>query len=1010
MSKRLRFLLFALVCLLRACTVPYAYAQYTPVAGAHVQDGSGNLLSSGQICALGVNPAGNQPISFNVGGTAGLALPENTACANVTSGVIASGYQLADSNLTHPANIAYLFTVTDNISGNSYKFGPTQVSCTIAPTPSNCSSGTWSTDGYYPSIVPIALQQYGPISSFTVGTVSTGAPGASVAITITGTPPNLVLNVTIPQGYQGLTGPADALAIGSVITGAPGGAVSATITGTAPNQVLNLTIPQGTQGIQGIQGLAGAGYIAGLTSDGANGIKVAASVAAVAMIPSVSPWADVRAYGAKCDGATDDTAAFLAALAAAQNVFIPNATCVVSSVYVPANHRMYGAGKTQSILLQKAGSTGPAVQLKMSDQNVEIGDFAVNGNGSNQTAPVSGIEVDGGSLNSNGWPLYTGNHFTLERLYVSNVSGDCFQIGGQSGVYNDLQAFNCGVGATSTSTVGRCFYAALVDSHAHEWDAGSCALEGIHIFYGSESHYDNMWAWYTGGVKSNGSCAAVGGVPQTCGAGIVVDGDDNTLNGVHAQNTGGDSLQVFGVNQTITELHAESAGSIATGGTNTNAVGVRLTANSSRVSGIVDQGKCSGVPCTGLQYALEVDNPGIVGNVVDLISVGPTGGDTSLVGGFTGGLMKSNSFVITSATSGNNAQYGSTTYPYQVRVVNSSAAVSVDSGTSSASLAPTAYAGMSPQGADSTFFGFAPGVGQQVYDAFHSAYAGRLLQVYGAGTTGGDYYLQHLGPSNTYASVMHADPSGNLTFGSGAATNTTFTGTGLYSFSGNISVAPGAEIYSYTGSNYGNIKWPTLTSTVNWTLPVIGGTFAMTSQLPGVATSTVPGLVSPDGSTITNASGAISCATATTSQAGCIMPDGSTITIVGGVISAPGAGAFPTRVATYSATVTGYVGATTIYTPTVAGSYCVMGDITLTAVGTGGALTVLVEANTNGAGTTALTGVSIASLTGLTGVGANGSINTCIHVPAGVPLQIGVNSTATGTPSANLELAVVRVL
>jgi hypothetical protein len=747
-----------------------------------------------------------------------------------------------------------------------------------------------------------------------------------------------------------------------------------------------------------------------LYRSGAGALATPGSVAAVAMIPSVSPWADVRAYGAQCDGATDDTAAFLAALAAVRNVFIPNATCVVSSVYVPANHRMYGAGKTQSILLQKAGSTGPAVQLKMSDQNVEIGDFAVNGNGSNQTAPVSGIEVDGGSLNSNGWPLYTGNHFTLERLYVSNVSGDCFQIGGQSGVYNDLQAFNCGVGATSTSTVGRCFYAALVDSHAHEWDAGSCALEGIHIWYGSESHYDNMWAWYTGGAKSNGSCAAVGGVPQTCGAGIVVDGDDNTLNGVHAQNTGGDSLQVFGINQTITELHAESAGSITTGGTNTNAVGVRLTANSSRVSGIVDQGKCSGVPCTGLQYALEVDNPGIVGNVVDLISVGPKGGDTSLVGGFTGGLMKSNSFIITSATSGNNAQYGSTTYPYQVRVVNSSAAVSVDSGTSSASLAPAAYAGMSPQGADSTFFGFAPGVGQQVYDAFHSAYAGRLLQVYGAGTTGGDYYLQHLGPSNTYASVMHADPSGNLTFGSGAATNTTFTGTGLYSFSGNISVAPGAEIYSYTGSYYGNIKWPTLTSTVNWTLPVIGGTFAMTSQLPAVATSTVPGLVSPDGTTITNASGAISCATATTSQAGCIKPDGSTITIVGGVISAPGAGAFPTRVATYFATVTGYVGATTIYTPTVAGSYCVQGDITLTAVGTGGALTVLVEANTNGAGTTALTGVSIASLTGLTGVGANGSINTCIHVPAGVPLQIGVNSTATGTPSANLELAVVRVL
>jgi hypothetical protein len=52
------------------------------------------------------------------------------------------------------------------------------------------------------------------------------------------------------------------------------------------------------------------------------------------------------------------------------------------------------------------------------------------------------------------------------------------------------------------------------------------------------------------------------------------------------------------------------------------------------------------------------------------------------------------------------------------------------------------------------------------------------------------------------------------------------------------------------------------------------------------ATPSVLGGVKPDGTTLTNTAGAISCTTATTSQIGCSKPDGSTITISAGVISA----------------------------------------------------------------------------------------------------------------------------
>ena len=49
-------------------------------------------------------------------------------------------------------------------------------------------------------------------------------------------------------GPQGLQGETPTLEIGTVTTGEPGTQATASITGTAPNYVLNLTIPQGPTG------------------------------------------------------------------------------------------------------------------------------------------------------------------------------------------------------------------------------------------------------------------------------------------------------------------------------------------------------------------------------------------------------------------------------------------------------------------------------------------------------------------------------------------------------------------------------------------------------------------------------------------------------------------------------------------------------------------------------------------------------------------------------------------
>jgi hypothetical protein len=62
-----------------------------------------------------------------------------------------------------------------------------------------------------------------------------------------------------PQGEVGPVGPANELTLGEVTTGDPGTEAEATISGTPPNQVLDLVLPRGDTGAQGNPGPTGAG-------------------------------------------------------------------------------------------------------------------------------------------------------------------------------------------------------------------------------------------------------------------------------------------------------------------------------------------------------------------------------------------------------------------------------------------------------------------------------------------------------------------------------------------------------------------------------------------------------------------------------------------------------------------------------------------------------------------------------------------------------------------------------
>lgn len=96
--------------------------------------------------------------------------------------------------------------------------------------------------------------------TLTIGTVTTGDAGSDAEASITGTSPNFILNLTIPQGVTGPTGPtgdagtAATITVGTTTTGDPGTEASVTNSGTTEDAILDFTIPQGPTGPTGPTG------------------------------------------------------------------------------------------------------------------------------------------------------------------------------------------------------------------------------------------------------------------------------------------------------------------------------------------------------------------------------------------------------------------------------------------------------------------------------------------------------------------------------------------------------------------------------------------------------------------------------------------------------------------------------------------------------------------------------------------------------------------------------------
>ena len=167
------------------------------------------------------------------------------------------------------------------------------------------------------------------------------------------------------------------------------------------------------------------------------------TVAAPASITSSTPFTDPRFYGAKCDGTTDDHAAFASAMTAmcatgfGGEMRLPPGTCYQGSttLTIPCggisisgfgNSSNQGTVLPASILSFAAGTSGIATATAVETNGLVLYNFGVK-----SLSTTSGSDI--------GVHIYTSNTAKMQRVQIYNFGNDCvyFDNTASATQYND---------------------------------------------------------------------------------------------------------------------------------------------------------------------------------------------------------------------------------------------------------------------------------------------------------------------------------------------------------------------------------------------------------------------------------------------------------------------------------------------------------------------------------------------------------------------------------------------
>lgn len=201
---------------------------------------------------------------------------------------------------------------------------------------------------------------------------------------------------------------------------------------------------------------------------------------------------DVKAYGAKCDGSTDDTSAIqttlnTAAAAGGGTVLIPN-NSVISNITIDSYVELRGASQGTT-LLAKTGATGYMIALTTpsTSQQIAIRNITLKPN----KTGLGGVNID-----NTGFTSSTDSLHELENVIVTNSVGDAFHF---DNAVREIRVNRCKAYFT---TNGYGFYigTGCTDSRFTDNTAGTSSKNGFQILGNNNSFVGckSFWAGYNG--------------------------------------------------------------------------------------------------------------------------------------------------------------------------------------------------------------------------------------------------------------------------------------------------------------------------------------------------------------------------------------------------------------------------------------------------------------------------------------------------------------------------------